>query len=130
MTAPDKPGTGHNGGPPLDGEPYYGPRTCRWCRHWSAAPASEEQAYEWFRLGLSRRRVRRPTGTCDRVKLAPDKPLAFSASTPEFSCLNFAAKPLPPVAMPRRGGFVTIYEGDKIVWRGTEEDMPAEYRDD
>ena len=46
----------------------------------------------------------------------------------EFSCLNFAAKPLLPVEIPRRGGFVRIYEGDKIVWRGNAEDLPEEYR--
>lgn len=119
---------GDNGGPPLDDEPVATIRTCRWCRHWSAPSEREQRDYEHFRLGLSRRRVKRPSGACDRVRMAPGKPLAFSATVAEFSCLNFAAKPLPPVAMPRRGGFVTIYEGDRIVWQGSEEDLPEEYR--
>lgn len=88
----------------------------------------EERDYEHFRLGLSRRRVKRPSGTCDRVKMAPNKPLAFSATVAEFSCLNFEVKALPPVEIPGHGGFVTIYEGDRIVWKGTEEDLPEEYR--
>lgn len=122
------PGAGHNGGPPLDDEPVSHIRTCRWCRHWSAPSEWEERAYEYFRLGLSRRRVKRPSGACDRVLMAPGKPLAFSATVAEFSCLNFEARPLPPVEIPRRGGFVTIYEGDRIVWKGNEEDVPEEYR--
>jgi len=127
----EMPGSGHNNGPPLDDDgPVSTVRTCRSCKHWSAPSEREERDYEYFRLGLSRRRVKRPTGACDRVKLAPDKPLAFSATVGEFSCLNFEAKPQPPVAIPRRGGFVTIYDGDQIVWRGAEEDLPEEYRDD
>lgn len=123
------PCAGHNNGPPLDDDdPPATIRTCRWCRHWSPPFEREERDYEYFRLGLSRRRVKRPSGACDRVLMAPGKPLAFSATVAEFSCLNFAAKPLPPVEIPRRGGFVTIYEGDKIVWRGDADDLPEEYR--
>ncbi|MEA3389656.1 hypothetical protein KNJ79_20075 [Sphingopyxis indica] len=123
------PGAGHNNGPPLDDDdPPATIRTCRWCRHWSPPSEREERDYKYFRLGLSRRRVKRPSGACDRVLMAPGKPLAFSATVAEFSCLNFAAKPLPPVEIPRRGGFVTIYEGDKIVWRGDADDLPEEYR--
>lgn len=123
------PGAGHNNGPPLDDDdPPATIRTCRWCRHWSPPSEWEERAWEHLRLGLSRRRVKRPTGACDRVLMAPGKPLAFSATVAEFSCLNFAAKPLPPVDMPRRGGFVRIYEGDEIVWQGAEDDLPDQYR--
>ncbi|OHT20097.1 hypothetical protein [Edaphosphingomonas haloaromaticamans] len=123
------PGAGHNNGPPLDDDdPAATIRTCRWCRHWSPPTEREEREYEHFRLGLSRRRVKRPSGACDRVLMAPGKPLAFSATVAEFSCLNFAARPLLPVEKPRRSGFVTIYEGDKIVWRGNAEDLPEEYR--
>jgi hypothetical protein len=122
------PGAGHNNGPPLDDDPPATIRTCRWCRHWSPPSEREERDYEYFRLGLSRRRVKRPSGACDRVLTAPGKPLAFSSTVAEFSCLNFAAKPLPPVEIPRRGGFVRIYEGDEVVWQGAEEDLPEDYR--
>lgn len=54
------------------------------------------------------------------------KPLAFSATVDTFGCLNFSAKPPAPIA--RGCGFVTIYEGDRIVWKGHEEEMPGEYR--
>lgn len=121
-------GGGHNGGPPLDDEPAATIRTCRWCRYWAPPPEWEERAYEHFRLGLSRRRVKRPTGSCDRVLMSPGKTLAFSATVGEFSCLNFAAKPMPPVEIPRRGGFVRIYEGEDVVWQGAEEDIPDGYR--
>lgn len=122
------PSPGHNNGPPLDDDPPATIRTCRWCRHWSPPSERQERDYDHFRLGLSRRRVKRPSGACDRVLMAPGRPLAFSATVAEFSCLNFAARPLPPRDMPRRGGFVTIYEGDRIVWQGAEEDLPEDYR--
>lgn len=123
-------GAGHNGGPPLDDDPpFRGRPACKWCRHWSAPSESERRAYEYFRLGLSRRRVKRPSGSCDRVLMAPGKPLAFSGTDGEFSCLNFSARPAPPVEVPKRGGFVTIWSGDRIVWKGNEEDVPEEYRD-
>lgn len=123
------PGPGHNNGPPLDDDvPPATIRTCRWCRHCSPPSEREERHYNHFRLGLSRRRVKRPSGACDRVLMAPGRPLAFSATVAEFSCLNFAARPLPPLDMPRRGGFVTIFEGDRIVWQGAEEDLPEDYR--
>jgi hypothetical protein len=54
------------------------------------------------------------------------KPLAFAATVDTFGCLNFSAKPLPPVQRGR--GFVTVYEGDRIVWQGHEEDVPEQYR--
>lgn len=123
------PGPGHNNGPPLDDDdPPATIRTCRWCRHWSPPSERAGRDYDHFRLGLSRRRVKRPSGACDRVLMAPGRPLAFSATVAEFSCLNFAARPLPPLDMPRRGGFVTIFEGDRIVWQGAEEDLPETYR--
>ena len=70
--------------------------------------------------------MRRPAGSCDRVLLRPSKPLAFSATVDTFSCLNFTATPL---MEPTPGkGFVTIYEGDRVIWSGHEEDAPEEYR--
>lgn len=125
MTGPFPPG--HNGGPPLyeDEDPPV-PRYCKYCRNWSPPADAEVRAYEWFRLGLSRCRAKRPSGTCDRVLMQPGKPLAFAATVDTFGCLNFSAKPLPPVQRGR--GFVTVYEGDRIVWQGHEEDVPEQYR--
>lgn len=122
-----RPAIGHNGGPALDeveGPPV--PRYCKYCRHWSPPPDSEVSAYEFFRLGLSRRRVKRPSGSCDRVLIREGKPLAFSATTDTFGCLNFFAKPPEPIA--RRRGFVTLYEGDSVIWQGHEEDVPGQNR--
>jgi hypothetical protein len=117
---------GHNGGPPLDeddGPPV--PHHCKYCRHWSPPSDAGVRAYESFRLGLSRRRVKRPSGTCDRVLMQPGKPLAFAATVDTFGCLNFSARPPPPLQRGR--GFVNVYEGDRIVWQGYEEDVPDEY---
>ncbi|MDR6849970.1 MAG: hypothetical protein WCS75_00150 [Sphingomonas sp.] len=58
--------------------------------------------------------------------MRPGKPLAFSATSDTFGCLNFSAKPPPPITPGR--GFVTVYEGDRIVWQGHEEDLPEEHR--
>ncbi|MBS0284616.1 MAG: hypothetical protein JSS15_09375 [Proteobacteria bacterium] len=118
---------GHNGGPPLDEDdrPQV-PRYCKYCRHWSPPSDAEVRTYEWFRLGLSRRRVKRPSGACDRVLMQAGKPLAFAATVDTFGCLNFSAKPPPPVQRGR--GFVTVYEGDRIVWQGHEEDLTEGYR--
>ena len=110
---------GHNNGPPV-------PRYCKYCRHWSPPPDWEVRAYEAFRLGLSRRRVRRPSGACDRVLMRPGKPIAFSATTDTFSCLNFSAKSPEPAKRGR--GFVTVYSGDAILWSGNEDDLPEEFR--
>ncbi len=120
---------GHNGGPALEDEEDDRstlPRYCKYCRHWKAPPDGEVRAYEFFRLGLSRRRVKRPTGTCDRVLLRQGRLLAFSATVDTFGCLNFARKPPAPVQRGR--GFVAIYAGDHIVWQGSEENLPEEYR--
>lgn len=119
---------GHNGGPPLDyddGRPPT-PRYCKYCRYWSPPPDRDIQAYEWFRLGLTRRRAKRPSGSCDRVLMRLGGPLSFSATTDTFGCHNFSAKPAPPIQRGR--SFVTIYEDDRIVWRGHEEDVPDAYR--
>jgi len=120
---------GHNGGPMLDEEENKeppGPRYCKYCQHWSPPSEWDVRAYEAFQLGLSKRRVKRPSGTCDRVLMQPGKPLAFAATVDTFGCLNFLAKPPAPIMRGR--GFVTIYEGDRIVWQGHEEDMPEAYR--
>ncbi len=104
---------GHNGGPPLE-EPVREARGyCKHCVHWHAPPESEQRAYESFRLGLSRRRVKRPAGACDRVLLGNRTTPAFSATTAEFGCRNFAPSPSKPLAA--GGGFVTIWENGRIV---------------
>lgn len=125
MTAAPDPGLGHNGGPPLEEPVTPVQGRCRDCRHWRAPPETEQRAYEFLQLGLSRRRVRRPTGACDRVVLSAGRAPAFSATTAEFGCVNFEAKPHPP--QPKGGGFVTIYEGGRVVWQGPEEAVPARF---
>ncbi len=129
MSARDRPGARHNGGPPLDPPPVTTSPRCKYCRHWRPPPEREQQAYEFFQLGLSRRRVRRPAGACDRVLLAPGKPLSFSATSGEFACLNFEASPSPP-SRPSGSAFVTISEGGRIVWQGPEDQIPAQFRQD
>lgn len=134
MSGPDdvRSSLGHNGGPPLDDTSQRptlpAGASCRSCRHWRAPPEAEERNYEAFRLGLSRRRVRRPSGACDRVVLGPGRPPAFSATSAEFVCLNFEQRPPAP---PRSGGgYVTIYEGGRIVWQGPEERLPSRFQQD
>lgn len=103
-----RPGSGHNGGPPLDPPVRHERGQCKNCIHWHAPPENEQRAYEMFRLGLSRKRVKRPSGTCDRVLLDGRSSTAFSATTAEFGCLNFEPKPRPPrpvgAASSRSGG--------------------------
>lgn len=119
---------GHNGGPPLDEPVPERPGRCRDCRHWTPPLESLERDYEAFRLGLSRRRIKRPTGFCDRVLLGNSKIPAFSGTTGSFACRNF--EPAPPKPPPRGRGFVTIWEGDRIVWKGPEDEVPAHFLDD
>ena len=95
------------------------------CRHWEAPSEGERRAYEAFRLGLSRRRVRRPTGACDRVLIGNSRVPAFSATVGEFGGRNFEAAPLPPMA--KGGGLITIWQNDRVVWQGREEEIPARF---
>jgi hypothetical protein len=117
------PRAGHNGGPPLDEPVAAIAGHCKHCRHWAAPPGSEQRAYELFQLGISRRRVKRPNGSCDRVLLG--KRPSFSATTAEFGCGNFEALPKKPV--PKGGGFVTIWKDGAVAWQGPEERMPARF---
>jgi hypothetical protein len=107
VSADPRSGVGHNGGPPLDEPAPAASGYCRDCRHWNAPPESDRRAYEFYRLGLSRRRVKRPTGACDRVLLTPGRKPTFGATPAEFGCGNF--EPLPEKARARGGGFVTIW---------------------
>lgn len=117
---------GHNGGPPLDAPTDRRPGLCKHCRHWQPPPDAEQKAYEYFRLGLSRRRVKRPSGSCDRVLFGNSSQAAFSATSADFGCRNF--EPSPPRPRPAGGGFITIWENDRIVWQGNEEDIPGRFR--
>ncbi|MDE2563337.1 MAG: hypothetical protein KGL48_13930 [Sphingomonadales bacterium] len=127
MSGPPR-SAGHNGGPPLDDEESGSPvpRYCKYCRHWSPPSNAEVWAYEAYQRGTSQRRARRPSGACDRVLLRPGAPLSFSATVDTFGCLNFSAKP--PAPIDRGRGFVTVYQGNTIVWQGHEEDLPDEHR--
>ncbi|ACB27984.1 conserved hypothetical protein (plasmid) [Methylobacterium radiotolerans JCM 2831] len=98
---------------------------CKHCRHWQAPSAEEQRAYEWFHLGLSRHRVRRPTGACDRNLIGHCSPPAFSATTAEFDCRNLEASP-PPLSQ-RGGGLVTVGKVGHVVWQGREEEIPARF---
>lgn len=116
----------HNGGPPIDRPDDRQFGRCKHCRHWQAPPEAEQQAYEHYWLSLSRRRVKRPSGTCDRVLLGTRSSTVFSATSAEFGCRNFEAKPLP--RHPAGGGFVTIWQGNRILWQGPEEKIPPRFR--
>ncbi len=121
----DRIGAGHNGGPPLDAPADQHLGRCKHCLHWQAPPEGERRAYESFCLGLSRRRVKRPAGSCDRVLLGNRTTPVFSATTAEFGCRNFA--PSPPKPPTAGGGFVTIWESGRIVWQGPENAVPARF---
>ena len=56
MTAPVDPPFGHNGGPPLVDPVTRERGLCKHCRHWAPPADGEQRAYDYFRLGLSRRR--------------------------------------------------------------------------
>lgn len=120
------PPRGHNGGPPLDPPPSPDLGQCKTCIHWHAPPEIEQRAYEMFRLGLSRKRVKRPSGTCGRVLLGGRSATVFSATTAEFGCRNFEAKPRPE--RPAGGGFVTIWNKGHAVWQGPEEKIPPRFQ--
>ncbi|MCK9544048.1 MAG: hypothetical protein M0R03_18670 [Novosphingobium sp.] len=99
---------------------------CALCRHWNPPSEAEESAYRAFALGVSKRRVREPSGSCDRVMHRPGGPLSFAGTLGRSRCFNFEEK---PPERPRRGaGFVTIYEGNRVVWQGREGEEPARFR--
>lgn len=52
--------------------------------------------------------------------------MSFSATAPGFTCLNFQAYAVTPITA--HDGMVTVYEGDRIIWQGNQEDVPDEYR--
>lgn len=101
--------------------------SCARCQHWSPPSERETRAFEAFRLGLSRRLVKEPSGACDRVLLRWNGSPAFAATVARSRCFNFAEQQAPAPSDHRRG-FVTIYEAGRIVWQGMEGDEPAQYR--
>lgn len=121
----DRIGSGHNGGPPFEEPADQHLGRCKHCLHWQAPPEAERRAHESFRLGLSRRRVKRPAGSCDRVLLGNRTTPVFSATTAEFGCRNFV--PAPPKPPSEGGGFVTIWESGRVVWQGPENAVPARF---
>jgi hypothetical protein len=57
---------GRNGGPPLDESTDLQRGPCKFWRAGMRLPKASNRPMRTFCLGLSRRRVKRPTGTCDR----------------------------------------------------------------
>lgn len=72
---------------------------------------------------LLRRSVRQPTGACDRVSIDTNPRPSFAATNGEVSFANLEA--VPPLSMPKVGGYVTIWQGGRIVWKGNEEAISA-----
>lgn len=121
---------GHNGGPGLEDAAPAMPRgTCATCVHWTPPPQSQAEAYERFRVGTSKVRVARPTGTCPRVRLSRTGGTAFAATPAHVCCWNFEAKPAPPAPSGRARGYVTVWKGGRAIWQGNEEDLPKRFRD-
>jgi len=117
---------GHN--QPPEETPAQPPQgaSCARCQHWNPPGEAEESAYRAFALGVSKRRVREPSGSCDRVMHRPGGPLSFAGTLGRSRCFNFAEG---PPKKPRRGAaFVTIYEGNRVVWQGREGEEPARFR--
>ncbi|WP_230588582.1 hypothetical protein [Sphingobium yanoikuyae] len=121
------PPIGHNGAPP---EPParrpYG-ASCAHCQHWAAPSERDVRDYEAFQRGVTRRRVKEPAGFCHRILHSPRGIPAAGGCVGRSFCFNFEQDTRPKPEQDRRG-FVTIYEGGRIIWQGTECDEPAEYR--
>jgi hypothetical protein len=90
--------SGRNGGPPLD-EPASLQYGCKHCVHWKPPPEREEEAYERFRLGLFRKRVRRPTGYCRNAIVGVRDTPCCCATPADYYCRNFSPRPLKPPAL-------------------------------
>jgi hypothetical protein len=118
---------GHNGAP---SEPPrrlpHGP-SCARCHHWEAPHDRDIRDHEAFQRGVSKRRVREPAGFCHRILHSPNGYPAAGGCVARSFCFNYEDDQRPKPEQGRRG-FVTIYEGGRIVWQGTEGDEPAEFR--
>lgn len=123
-------GIGHNGGEPLEPDPapmLARDAACLRCQHWQAPDDRDVNAYDHWRATGRGQRRKEPAGACDRVRLSPSSAPAFSATLRHSRCLNYEPKPVSAPARSGRG-FVTIYEGGRIVWQGTDGTEPAEFR--
>ncbi len=123
-------GIGHNRPP----EPIEAPSpllpagaACCRCTHWKAPCDRDVRDFDYWKATGKGRRVKQPTGACDRVRMNARSAPAFSATSANSQCFNYEARPIAPYA-PTGRGFVTIYEAGRIVWQGTEGDEPAQYR--
>jgi hypothetical protein len=61
------------------------------------------------------------------VLIGTSKIPAFSGTTGDFGCGNFEAAAPKPIEHGR--AFVTIWVGDRVVWQGPEDEIPASFRD-
>ncbi len=113
---------GHNGGPSLDdGPPILGADwCCARCRHWNPPSEREESDYRMFVIGVNKRRVKEPSGSCDRVLHRPGGIPAFAGTMGRNRCYHFEAKPKPAYESRYGQAFVTIYQDGRIVWQGRE----------
>lgn len=126
---------GHNNGPPLDDERPAAAETprlpydaaCARCAHWTPPSEREESDYRAWTGGYGRR-VKEPSGHCFRVLHRPGGPTAFAGTMGRSRCFNFEAKADPEPDRRSGRGFVTIWQGDKILWQGTEGEEPAQFR--
>ena len=118
---------GHNGAPELDPQTVPSNAACSRCEHWNAPSDRDLGEYRMYEIGVSKRPVKKPTGSCHRVLMRPGAIRAFAATPAHFACLNYEADTRPKPAVDRRG-FVTIWEGDRIAWQGIEGNEPAQYR--
>lgn len=123
-------GAGHNGGPSLDGVGARGPasNTRGRRRFWHPPAVADVEARRRWESGISRRRVREPSGHCHgHPRHDPRGAVRVSGATPaHHPCANWQERPAPVPASPGESrGFVTIYKGDRVVWQGRGEHMPA-----
>jgi hypothetical protein len=118
---------GHNRPAPPAYAPMPAGAACSRCHHWKAPDPRDVSNYDHWQATGRGRRVKEPSGTCDRILHSPGKMPAFGGSMGRNACYNFEPDQRPKPSQDRRG-FVTIYEGNRIVWQGTEGHEPAEYR--
>lgn len=111
--------------------PTYAPMpsdaACSRCHHWKAPDPRDVSAFDFWQATGRGRRVKEPSGTCDRILHSRGKAPAFGGTMGRNACFNYEADRRPKPDQDWRG-FLTIYQGDRIVWQGTEGDEPAEYR--
>lgn len=118
---------GDNGGPELDPQAIPDGAACCRCQHWTAPSERAVGEHRMYEIGVSKRPVKKPTGSCNRVLVRPGAIRAFATTSAYSACLNYEDDTRHAPGIDRRG-FTTIWQGDRIVWQGIEGDEPAEYR--